>query len=160
MSRPGKGWTERLGRRTAQSPRRCRVSPQSFARTLAEARTFAAQAGRPAGSLTGALFIWGSVDDDAERARREAVAFVRRVYHQAFGPLADRYLLHGDPDAVVARLAESISRPSAASSGGSSAGMTIAARPARRSAARPTSGTGATAARSSRGLGVRPVRWH
>lgn len=82
------------------------VSPQSFARTLAEARTFAEQAGRPAGSLTGALFIWGSVDDDAERARREAVAFVSRVYNQDFGPLADRYLLHGDPDAVVARLAE------------------------------------------------------
>ncbi len=28
-----------------------------------------------------------------------------RVYNQDFGPLADRYLLHGDPDAVVARLA-------------------------------------------------------
>jgi len=82
------------------------VSPQSFARTLAGARTFAEQAGRPAGSLTGALFIWGSVDDDAERARREAVAFVSRVYNQDFAPLADRYLLHGDPDAVVARLAE------------------------------------------------------
>lgn len=82
------------------------VSPQSFARTLAEARTFAEQAGRPAGSLTGALFIWGSVDDDAERARREAVAFVSSVYNQDFGPLADRYLLHGDPGAVVARLAE------------------------------------------------------
>jgi probable F420-dependent oxidoreductase len=102
------------GRRTAATRRAGRfadvwmpymVSPQSFARSLAEARTFAEQAGRPAASLTGALFIWGSVDDDAERARREAVAFVSRVYNQDFGPLADRYLLHGDPDAVVARLA-------------------------------------------------------
>jgi alkanesulfonate monooxygenase SsuD/methylene tetrahydromethanopterin reductase-like flavin-dependent oxidoreductase (luciferase family) len=31
---------------------------------------------------------------------------VSRVYSQDFGPLADRYLLHGDPDMVAARLAE------------------------------------------------------
>jgi alkanesulfonate monooxygenase SsuD/methylene tetrahydromethanopterin reductase-like flavin-dependent oxidoreductase (luciferase family) len=78
------------------------VSPGSFARSLAQARVFAEQAGRPAGSLTGALFIWGCVDDDRGRARREAVEFVSGVYRQDFGPLADRYLLHGDPDTVTA----------------------------------------------------------
>ena len=31
---------------------------------------------------------------------------VSRIYAQDFDPLADRYLLHGDPDMVAARLAE------------------------------------------------------
>jgi alkanesulfonate monooxygenase SsuD/methylene tetrahydromethanopterin reductase-like flavin-dependent oxidoreductase (luciferase family) len=82
------------------------VSPESFARSLAQARVFAAQAQRPETSLAGALFIWGSVDADPARARREAVESVSRMYRQDFEPLADRYLLHGDPDMVVARLAE------------------------------------------------------
>jgi alkanesulfonate monooxygenase SsuD/methylene tetrahydromethanopterin reductase-like flavin-dependent oxidoreductase (luciferase family) len=82
------------------------VSPESFARSLAEVRALAAQAQRPETSLAGALFIWGSVDADPARARRETVDTVSRVYSQDFGPLADRYLLHGDPDMVAARLAE------------------------------------------------------
>ena len=82
------------------------VSPQSFARSLAEVRALAAQAQRPAAALAGALFIWGSVDHDPARARRETVDMVSRVYSQDFGPLADRYLLHGDPDMVAGRLAE------------------------------------------------------
>jgi alkanesulfonate monooxygenase SsuD/methylene tetrahydromethanopterin reductase-like flavin-dependent oxidoreductase (luciferase family) len=82
------------------------VSPESFARSLASARAFAEQAGRPANSLAGALFIWGCVDPDPARARRTAVDYVSRLYDQDFGPLADRYLLHGDPDLVAARLAE------------------------------------------------------
>jgi alkanesulfonate monooxygenase SsuD/methylene tetrahydromethanopterin reductase-like flavin-dependent oxidoreductase (luciferase family) len=82
------------------------VSPDSFARSLAQAREFARDCGRKADGLAGAVFIWGSVDPDPGRARREAVEAVSRVYNQDFGPLADRYLLHGDPDQVTARLAE------------------------------------------------------
>jgi hypothetical protein len=48
----------------------------------------------------------GCVDPDPGRARREAVESVSRIYAQDFDPLADRYLLHDDPDMVVARLAE------------------------------------------------------
>ena len=82
------------------------VSPDSFARSLARARQFAGQAGRAPDALAGAVFLWGSVDADPARARREAVATVSRAYAQDFEPLADRYLLHGDPDQVLARLAE------------------------------------------------------
>ena len=82
------------------------VSPVSFGRSLAAVREFAAGAGRPDGAVTGALFIWGSVDPDGARARDEAVGFVSQIYQQDFGPLADRYLLHGDPDTVLARLAD------------------------------------------------------
>ena len=82
------------------------VSPDSFARSLAQARGFAGQAGRDPATLAGAVFLWGSVDADPARARQEAVATVSRAYAQDFEPLADRYLLHGDPDQVLARLAE------------------------------------------------------
>jgi probable F420-dependent oxidoreductase len=82
------------------------VSPGSFGRSLAGVREFAAEAGRPGTEVAGALFIWGSVDRDGARARDEAVRFVSRVYQQDFEPLADRYLLHGDPDTVLARLAD------------------------------------------------------
>jgi probable F420-dependent oxidoreductase len=82
------------------------VSPGSFGRSLAGVRTFAEQAGRPAESVRGALFIWGSVDPDRARSRAETVRFVGQLYRQDFEPLADRCLLHGDPDAVLARLSE------------------------------------------------------
>jgi probable F420-dependent oxidoreductase len=82
------------------------VSPGSLRRSLTAVRQFAAEAGRPDGAVAGALFIWGSVDPDGARARAETVAFVSQLYQQDFEPLADRYLLHGDPDTVLARLAE------------------------------------------------------
>jgi probable F420-dependent oxidoreductase len=82
------------------------VSPASLRRSLAAVRGFAAEAGREPGSVQGALFIWGSVDPDPDRARAEAVRSVGQLYQQDFEPLADRYLLHGDPDMLVARLAE------------------------------------------------------
>jgi probable F420-dependent oxidoreductase len=82
------------------------VSPSSFGRSLTAVREFAAEAGRLPESVRGALFIWGSVDPDPARARDEAVGAVSRLYQQDFEPLADRYLLHGDPDMLVARLAE------------------------------------------------------
>jgi alkanesulfonate monooxygenase SsuD/methylene tetrahydromethanopterin reductase-like flavin-dependent oxidoreductase (luciferase family) len=82
------------------------VSPESFARSLAAVHAYAQDFERDAGALAGALFIWGCVDPDPRRARREAVETVSRVYHQDFSPLADRYLLHGDPDQVTARLSE------------------------------------------------------
>ena len=82
------------------------VSPDSFARSLARAREFALHFEREPAALAGALFIWGSIDADPGRARREAIETVSRVYRQDFSPLADRYLLHGDPDQVTARLAE------------------------------------------------------
>jgi alkanesulfonate monooxygenase SsuD/methylene tetrahydromethanopterin reductase-like flavin-dependent oxidoreductase (luciferase family) len=103
------------GRRTAAMRRAGRfadvwmpymVSPDSFARSLVQAREFAGQAGRRPDALAGAVFLWGNVDADPARARREAVATVSRAYAQDFEPLADRYLLHGDPDTVLARLAE------------------------------------------------------
>jgi probable F420-dependent oxidoreductase len=82
------------------------VSPSSLRRSLTAVREFAADAGRAPESIQGALFIWGTVDPDPARARAEAVRSVSHLYQQDFEPLADRYLLHGDPGRLVARLAE------------------------------------------------------
>jgi probable F420-dependent oxidoreductase len=81
-------------------------TPEQLASSLAEVREAAERAGRDPATVRGAVFCWGGVDADAGRAREEVVAGVSAVYQQDFAPLADRYLLHGDPDRVVARARE------------------------------------------------------
>jgi probable F420-dependent oxidoreductase len=81
-------------------------TPEQLARSLAEVREAADGAGRDPSAVGGAVFCWGMVDDDAARARQHAIDTVSAVYSQDFTPLADRYLLHGDPDRVVARARE------------------------------------------------------
>jgi probable F420-dependent oxidoreductase len=81
-------------------------SPDQLAQSLAEVRAAAEQAGRDPAAVSGAIFCWGGVDTDAARSRREVVDFVSAVYQQDFDRLADRYLLHGDPDRVTARARE------------------------------------------------------
>jgi alkanesulfonate monooxygenase SsuD/methylene tetrahydromethanopterin reductase-like flavin-dependent oxidoreductase (luciferase family) len=81
-------------------------SPEQVATSLAEVRQAAEAAGRDPASVRGAVFCWGNVDTDAAVARREVIEGVSAVYQQDFTKLADRYLLHGDPDRVVARAAE------------------------------------------------------
>lgn len=82
------------------------MSPEQLGTALAGARTHAERAGRDPAALRGAIFLWGNVDDDGPRSRREAVDAVSSTYDQDFSPLADRYLLHGTPEAVRARLEE------------------------------------------------------
>lgn len=82
------------------------VTPQRFADSLASVREVAARHGRDPSAVSGALFVWGTVDEDADRARRSAISFVSEVYAQDFAPLADKYLVAGDPGQVTARLAE------------------------------------------------------
>ena len=81
-------------------------TPDQLARSLVQVREAAEQAGRDPSVVRGAVFCWGGVDTDADRARRDVVAGVSAVYQQDFAPLADRYLLHGDPDRVLARVRE------------------------------------------------------
>lgn len=79
-------------------------TPEQLAGSLTEINEEAVRHGRPPGSVTGSIFIWGAIDTDAGRAREQVVRFVSEVYQQDFAPLADRYLLHGTPDGVLARL--------------------------------------------------------
>ncbi|WP_182347037.1 LLM class flavin-dependent oxidoreductase [Tomitella gaofuii] len=82
-------------------------SPEQLAASLAQVRTEAERAGRDPSSVRGAVFCWGGVDDaDRARSRREVVDTVSGIYQQDFDHLADRYLLHGTPDDVAARIRE------------------------------------------------------
>jgi probable F420-dependent oxidoreductase len=81
-------------------------SPEQLAASLTEVRTAAEAAGRDPDGVRGAVFCWGGVDLDADASRREVVEGVSGVYQQDFSRLADRYLLHGDPDRVAARARE------------------------------------------------------
>jgi alkanesulfonate monooxygenase SsuD/methylene tetrahydromethanopterin reductase-like flavin-dependent oxidoreductase (luciferase family) len=81
-------------------------TPEQVARSLGEVRAAAEAAGRDPASIGGAVFCWGGVGEDAARSRREVVDTVSTVYQQDFDSLADRYLLHGDPDRVAARARE------------------------------------------------------
>jgi probable F420-dependent oxidoreductase len=79
-------------------------SPEQLAAGLATVAEAAAEHGRPAAA--GALFCWAGTGRDGPAARRGAVETLGRVYHQDFGPLADRYVPSGTPAQVVARLRE------------------------------------------------------
>jgi len=81
-------------------------SPEQLASSLTRVRGEAERAGRDPASVRGAVFCWGGVDPDRARSRREVVDTVSGIYRQDFDRLADRYLLHGTPDDVAARLAE------------------------------------------------------
>ncbi|QDQ96152.1 LLM class flavin-dependent oxidoreductase [Tomitella fengzijianii] len=82
-------------------------SPEQLAESLAQVRAEAERAGRDPAAVRGAVFCWGGVDDaDGARSRREVVDTVSGVYQQDFDRLADRYLLHGTPDDVAARIRE------------------------------------------------------
>ena len=81
-------------------------SPEQVASSLAEVRAAAERAGRDPAGVRGAIFCWGGVDPDPARSRQEVVDGVSAVYEQDFSGLADRYLLHGDPDRVAARARE------------------------------------------------------
>jgi probable F420-dependent oxidoreductase len=81
-------------------------TPDQLATSLAAVRAAAEEAGRDPAAVGGAVFCWGGVDADAGRSRQEVVEAVSAVYQQDFDPIADRYLLHGDPDRVAARARE------------------------------------------------------
>ena len=81
-------------------------SPEQVASSLAEVRVATEKAGRDPAAVRGAIFCWGGVATDPARSRQEVIDGVSAVYQQDFTRLADRYLLHGDPDRVAARARE------------------------------------------------------
>jgi alkanesulfonate monooxygenase SsuD/methylene tetrahydromethanopterin reductase-like flavin-dependent oxidoreductase (luciferase family) len=62
--------------------------------------------GRDPGAVRVGVHLFAMVSDDALHARRRIVESVGRTYAQDAEAFADRYLLHGTPERVVARLAE------------------------------------------------------
>jgi len=81
-------------------------TPEQLATSLAEVREAAEAAGRDPAEIRGAVFCWGGTGEDAAESRRDVVEGVSAIYQQDFDKLADRYLLHGDPERVAARARE------------------------------------------------------
>ncbi|NEK56467.1 LLM class flavin-dependent oxidoreductase [Geodermatophilus sabuli] len=81
-------------------------TPEQLASSLVRVREEAERAGRDPRSVRGAVFCWGAVDEDRARGRELAIRGVSDAYQQDFTGLADRYLLLGTPDDVVARATE------------------------------------------------------
>ena len=81
-------------------------TPEQLARSLVDVREEAERAGRDPSTVRGAILCWGAVGDDGAAARQDAIRGAGDVYQQDFSRLADRYLLSGTPDDVVARAAE------------------------------------------------------
>lgn len=82
------------------------VDPERLATSLSEVRARAAEYGRPAEAVRGAVFCWSAVDSDPVRARRTVLAEVSHTYRQDLSGWADRYLLHGAPSQVRRRIGE------------------------------------------------------
>ncbi len=82
------------------------VDPSQLGDGLRRVRDAAAESGRSSSSVSAALFVWTSVDDDPTWARNNGIEVVSKAYNQDFAPLADRYLLIGDPTAFAKRIDE------------------------------------------------------
>ena len=81
-------------------------TPEQLARSLVDVREEAERAGRDPSTVRGAVLCWGAVSEDGAAARQDAIRGAGDVYQQDFSRLADRYLLSGTPEDVVARAVE------------------------------------------------------
>ncbi|WP_157187481.1 LLM class flavin-dependent oxidoreductase [Nocardia vinacea] len=81
-------------------------TPEQLADSLTVVRAHAERYGRDPSSITAAIHSWGGVDDNPVRSRNEVADAVGEIYRQDFSRLVDRYLLHGTPERVRARIAE------------------------------------------------------
>ncbi|MGW4485237.1 LLM class flavin-dependent oxidoreductase [Amycolatopsis sp. NPDC004368] len=82
------------------------VTPDRLRDSLTQVRELATGYGRQPEDIRGGVYLWGNVDTDGDRARREVVSAVSGTYRQDFEGHADRYLLFGTPARVRERLAE------------------------------------------------------
>jgi len=82
------------------------VEPDQIRRGLVQVRETASAQGRSDDAVSAALFAWTAVDADDRWAKDTGISTVSSAYQQDFSPLADRYLLLGEPKRVADRLAE------------------------------------------------------
>lgn len=79
------------------------VTPQRFRDSMDKARAWAAEAGRAAARLVGALFIYFHVGP-SDVARQTTIDYLTASYRQPFDRLVDRYCLMGDAASCAAGL--------------------------------------------------------
>lgn len=81
-------------------------SPERYARSVATIRAEAAHAGRDLTGFGWYAYVFVSLDDDAEIARRAASAFLGGTYKSDFDAMLDRVACTGTVDQVAGRLSE------------------------------------------------------
>ncbi len=83
-------------------------TPEMLADSMAKIARFTEEAGRPAGTVQGGLFIFSCVHEDRETALAMANERLSRQYNQDFSKMVEKYTLAGSPQDCIARLQEYI----------------------------------------------------
>ncbi len=93
-ARHGDGWLPYL------------YTPERLAESMDKVSAFAAEAGRPDGSVAGGIYLFTCVNDDRDRALELASEQLSRQYNQDFSELVGKYALAGSPEDCLARIDE------------------------------------------------------
>ena len=81
-------------------------TPEMLAESMEKIAGFTGEAGRPAGSVKGGLFIFTCVHEDRATALDLANQQLSKQYNQDFSDLVEKYTLAGSPEDCQARLRE------------------------------------------------------
>jgi alkanesulfonate monooxygenase SsuD/methylene tetrahydromethanopterin reductase-like flavin-dependent oxidoreductase (luciferase family) len=79
-------------------------TPEMLAESMEKIAGFTAEAGRPAGTVQGGLFIFTCVHEDRATALDLANQQLSRQYNQDFSKLVDKYTIAGSPEDCIARV--------------------------------------------------------
>ena len=83
-------------------------TPEMLADSMTKIAAFTEEAGRPAGTVKGGLFIFTCVHEDRATALDLANQQLSRQYNQDFSKLVEKYTIAGSPADCIARLQEYI----------------------------------------------------
>ncbi len=83
-------------------------TPEMLEESMTKIAGFTEEAGRPAGTVKGGLFIFTCVHEDRNTALAMANERLSQQYNQDFSKLVSKYTLAGSPDDIIARMREYI----------------------------------------------------
>lgn len=83
-------------------------TPEMLDESMTKIEAFTAEAGRPAGTVQGGLFIFTCVHEDRATALDMANQQLSKQYNQDFSKMVAKYTIAGSPDDCIARLREYI----------------------------------------------------
>ncbi len=83
-------------------------TPDMLAESMVKIAGFTEEAGRPADTVTGGLFIFTCVHEDRKTALALANEQLSKQYNQDFSKLVEKYTIAGSPQDCIARLREYI----------------------------------------------------
>jgi probable F420-dependent oxidoreductase len=83
-------------------------TPEMLDESMTKIAGFTEDAGRPAGTVKGGLFIFSCVHEDRATALDLANQQLSRQYNQDFSKLVDKYTIAGSPDDCIARIQQYI----------------------------------------------------